>query len=209
MHDVLGYLIGYPYFCYALYKVLHLPKPLITIFGGRMTARDSYYYQQTALCVQRLAQQGMSVLTGGGPGSMEAGLNAALQIDKKRGLGICVQGVDEDFISEYPDHLLFLRTFAFRKQLLMYYSQAFVVFPGGLGTLDEFAEVVNLIKTNKIASCPVIVFDSAYWKLLCSWVSYAHDQGYIVTSPENVVHVCDTVDDIITVIVDYAKKGES
>ena len=159
-----------PRLLYNYWCLSQLKQPLITVFGGKRVTQGSKYYNDAYQLSAILAQRGYSILTGGGAGIMEAALCGAMTIDGERqALGIGVRGVDVDYSPVCKQHLMFCSTFTDRKRLLINYSQAIIVFPGGYGSVDELLEVFNLIKLNKIKKVPVILYDSSFWSGLQDW----------------------------------------
>lgn len=167
-----SYLLSrFPRFIYGIYKLSHLQQPLISIFGGKNVPDDSAFYKKAEDLATLLAHNNFSVLTGGGPGIMEAALCGALGNEKTdHGLGIGVEGVDIGFKPICRAKTIVVGDFNSRKWLLIRYSAGFVVFPGGYGTLDELVEVMNLIKINKIKKVPIVLFGIDFWKPFAAWI---------------------------------------
>jgi uncharacterized protein (TIGR00730 family) len=185
--------MNYPRYCYGIYKLSTLEKPLVTIFGGKRVTPETFYYKQANELATLLAKQSLSILTGGGPGVMESALCGAKAIHAKKALGIGVVGVDADFKLSCDQEVIFSGSFADRKKLLINYSSIFIAFPGGIGTLDEILEVLNLVKTKKIPPCPVILIGSTYWNYITLWLQRAIDEGYIVDELTTLVTVTDDI----------------
>ena len=196
------YLFNYPRFLYALYRISRLKKPIVTIFGGKRADTKNPYYQQAGDLAGMLAQKDYAILTGGGPGIMESALCGALKKGKNhQALGIGVQGLDVEYKSLCDHETIFLGTFAVRKQLLIRYSKAFISFPGGIGTLDEILEVLNLIKTKKLFPVPIILIGKDYWRLVLQWMEQAIRENYIGQEYAKLITVVDTVEDAYEIIV--------
>jgi hypothetical protein len=206
--ELIRYGINFPQFAYALWKLSFLRQPVITIFGGKHAARESSYFFHAYELGKYLAQRHISVITGGGPGVMEAALCGALTEKSASAhvLGIGVSHVDEEFHPSCKSKTVFVRDFAARKWLLIHYSIAFVVFPGGIGTVDELFEVLNLIKTKKIKPAPVIVVGSSYWRPLLQLLDSAIKEGFILEKYRSLITVVDTNEQIITILEEYLKK---
>ncbi len=161
-------------------------KPCVTIFGSaRMTEVDTPYIAAEEIAF-RLSQGGYGVITGGGPGIMEAGNRGA-----HRGGGVSV-GLNIDLPFEQkgnpyidPDKLIEFDYFFVRKVMFVKYSQGFIVMPGGLGTLDELFEAMTLIQTGKIGRFPIILFGSEFWKGLMDWIKETLLDKYKTISPED------------------------
>jgi uncharacterized protein (TIGR00730 family) len=206
-------------YVYAVYFMRRLQTPIVTIFGGKRAAADSFYVQQTHELARRLALSKISVLTGGGPGIMEAancGVYDALQTKKiasRYTLGIGVRDVNGEFTSRCT-RVVTMSYFYMRKWLLMRYSEAFIFFPGGIGTADELFELLNLMKLQKLPTKPVVLCGAAYWQPLLHWF-YDHvlAQGFIPESCRHMILVTDDLDKIVSIIhetcgTEIKKKSE-
>lgn len=186
-----------------------LEGPMVTIFGGKHADEQMTASRNAFDVAAYLVEQGYSIVTGGGPGVMAAAncgaYNKAKELGKK-GVwtsGIGVQGVDMDFKNPCAD-VYRTRQFFVRKQLLIYYSVGFVILPGGIGTMDELFELLNLIKTGKIKRVPVILLDTRYWHELIDWyeqagiasglISKENKELFVVTDdPAQVPHLMKTM----------------
>lgn len=176
--------------------------PCVSIFGSTRVSEDSEHYKFAFEISSKIASKGFSIITGGGPGTMEAA-NRGAQSVKAHSIGI---GVDLPFEAEpnkYIDPKLCLRFryFFIRKVMLMRYSQGFVFLPGGFGTMDELLEIVTLIQTKKMAPIPIIVVGSTYWKGLFEWMRenplregfVAKDDFSIMTFMDDPDKIADTL----------------
>lgn len=143
--------------------------PGVTIFGSARTKPGDLMYEQTVRTAQLLAEAGLTVITGGGPGIMEAG-NKGAQQGGGLSVGLNIELPFEQSVNPYVDVTINFHYFFVRKTMLVKYAQAFVIFPGGFGTLDELFESLTLIQTGKISNFPVILFGSAYWSGLLDWL---------------------------------------
>ena len=150
----------------------------VSIFGSARTAPDSKYYFQARDLASRLGAEGFSIVTGGGPGIMEAA-NAGAKAAKVDSIGINIQLPKEQRINPYVTKSEAFEHFFTRKVMLSFASQVYIFFPGGYGTLDELFEMLTLIQTHKLDGCkdtlhciPVILFGSEYWKPLTEWVEH-------------------------------------
>src|SRR3954468_15463704 len=141
----------------------------VSVFGSARTPRDSEYYEIGVQLGEALADAGYAVITGGGPGIMEAANKGA---DNAGGtsVGLGIELPFEQKMNDYIDIGLEFRYFFVRKTMFVKYSQAFVVLPGGFGTLDELFESVTLVQTGKVTSFPVILYGSSYWSGLVDWL---------------------------------------
>lgn len=156
----------------GFFRLARLQKPIITIFGGAKVSQDSNYVKLAHELAHRFAKHGVSIISGGGPGIMMAahcGAASAHQIGKKaRTLGVNVSGVDASFVNPCSD-MLEVNYFFMRKWLLVRYSVGFIIFPGGVGTMDEFFDLLNLMKHHRIPDLPIVLIGIDYWKPLISW----------------------------------------
>lgn len=202
LKKILFQIIGTPRLIYNYWCLSQLKQPLITVFGGKRVAKDSNYYNDAYQLSSQLARDGYSILTGGGPGIMEAALCGAMTINGgKQALGIGVSGVDIDYNPLCKQRLIFCSTFAIRKQLLIHYSQTIIVFPGGYGTIDELMEVFNLLKLNKIPKIRVILYDSSFWLGLQEWFdAQASSRGYSIIDFGQMGHIVDSIEEIVNLI---------
>ena len=151
------------------FEVLSGVGKAVSIFGSSRTQPESKYYKLAEEVAYLLAKAGYAVITGSGAGIMEAANKGA-----KRGgglsIGLNIQIPSEQKPNTYVDTLLDFRYFFVRKVMFVKYAKAFVIMPGGFGTLDEFHEAVNLIQTERIEKFPVILFGSSYWKGMLTWL---------------------------------------
>lgn len=160
---------------YGIWKISKLQTAPVTIFGGTHLKKDSIYMQQATQLAHKLASDGIPVLTGGGPGIMEAASCGALGVKKEgfiTSIGINVEGLDTGVKdSSCPRDAIEMHDFPSRKWLLTHYSLGFAVFPGGFGTLDELTELLTLIQTKKRVKAPIVLIGVEYWKPFVIWVN--------------------------------------
>lgn len=143
--------------------------PAVTLFGSARTPEADPYYQATVETARLLAEAGLAVITGGGPGIMEAG-NRGAKLGGGVSVGLNIELPFEQHYNPYLDIPINFRYFFARKVMFVKYAQAFVIFPGGFGTLDELFESLTLIQTGKVSNFPVILFGSDYWSGLLAWL---------------------------------------
>jgi uncharacterized protein (TIGR00730 family) len=143
--------------------------PAVTLFGSARTAPTDPQYQSAVEVARLLGEAGYAVITGGGPGIMEAGNRGAREAGSKS-VGLGIELPFEQLMNDYIDLSAEFRYFFARKTMLVKYSQAFIIFPGGFGTLDELFEAAVLIQTGKIRNFPIILFGTDYWKGLIEWI---------------------------------------
>lgn len=180
----------------------------VTIFGSARLPEDSIEYQQTEQLTRQLAKAGYSVITGGGPGLMEAANRGAYE-EGGRSVGINIFLEHEQEPNKYQNKAITLRYFFIRKVMLVKYSQAFVAFPGGFGTLDELAEALTLIQTKKMRPMPIFLVGSEFWSGLVDWFSGTLvDKGLIAKEDLKLFRVVDDVNEILPAIQSYWNSAE-
>jgi len=143
--------------------------PCISIFGSARTDKKNDYYKLAKKMAKLCTKNGFGVITGGGPGIMEAA-NKGAHKSKEGSIGLTIQLPFEACANEYVDELVDCRYFFTRKVFFLKYAQAFIAFPGGFGTLDELFETLTLIQTGHIRKVPVVLFGSEYWGGLIEWI---------------------------------------
>ncbi|MEY4141688.1 MAG: hypothetical protein RL110_1060 [Bacteroidota bacterium] len=180
--------------------------PCVSIFGSARTKEENPYYKESVALAEKLAKRGYGIISGGGPGIMEAA-NKGAQQGKGASVGLNIDLPFEQNHNPYidPQHNLEFDYFFVRKVIFVKYSQAFVIMPGGFGTLDEFFEAMTLIQTKKIRRRPVVLFGSDYWKGLLSWVeeTMLKKEHNISAEDLNLFAVVDTVDDAVQHIENF------
>jgi uncharacterized protein (TIGR00730 family) len=181
--------------------------PAVTIFGSARTSPDHPLYQAAVETARLLAEAGLAIITGGGPGIMEAGNKGA-----KEGGGVSV-GLNielpfEQGTNPYVEIPINFHYFFVRKTIFVKYAQAFVIFPGGFGTLDEFFESLTLIQTGKIYNFPVILFGSTYWAGLLDWLRNTMlVEGKISPADLDLVVITDSPQEVRDLIVQAMIEG--
>jgi len=143
-------------------------RPSVSIFGSARTPEDDPVYQLTVEIAQKLSDAGFAVVSGGGPGIMEAA-NKGAQMGKSPSIGLNIQLPHEQSSNEYQDISLYFRHFFSRKVMFVKYASAYIVMPGGFGTLDELAEILTLVQTGKSRSIPIVLVHSPFWEGLVDW----------------------------------------
>jgi len=174
--------------------------PAVTIFGSARAKPEDEVYQKAELIATRLAENGFAVITGGGPGVMEAA-NKGAALAGGQSVGLNIQLPFEQYPNPYSNLNLSFRYFFVRKVLFVKYAVAYVILPGGFGTMDEFFEAVTLIQTKKIKPFPVILVGTDYWKGLLDWIrETVLKQGIISPDDLDILHLTDDPEDIIKTI---------
>jgi uncharacterized protein (TIGR00730 family) len=151
------------------FETLHELGPAVTIFGSARLSEGNKYYDDTVKLATILADDGFSIITGGGPGIME-GANRGAKKGKAPSVGLNIELPMEQSPNTHQDISLSFRYFFIRKLMFVKYAIAFIIFPGGFGTMDELFEALTLVQTKKIKSFPVILYGSKYWKGLIDWM---------------------------------------
>ncbi len=151
------------------FEVLSKMGKAVSIFGSARSKPDTKFYKAGVEVDYHIAKAGYAVITGSGPGLMEAA-NKGTKMAGGHSIGLNIHIPCEQKPNKYVDTLLDFRYFFVRKVMFVKYAKAFVILPGGYGTLDEFFEAINLIQTERISKFPVILFDSEYWKGLIGWL---------------------------------------
>ncbi len=172
----------------------------VSVFGSARTQRGSPHYELAEEISAGLAQAGYAVITGGGPGIMEAVNKGAASVNGVS-VGLGIELPMEQGLNEYVDIGLEFRYFFVRKTMFVKYSQAFVVMPGGFGTLDELFEAVTLVQTGKITKFPIVLFDSSYWSGLLAWLhNTAAGQGKVAPADIGLLSIADSPSDVVRII---------
>jgi len=183
-------------------------EPAVTIYGSARLRVEDELYAQTEEIATRLGQMGFTIITGGGPGVMEAANKGALKAGAKS-VGLNIDLPEEQACNPYTTKSITFNHFFVRKVMLVKYATAFVIMPGGLGTLDELTEVLTLMQTHKIRPFPVLLFYSQYWKGFLDWLrSSALVREFISESDLNLLRVCDHIDEVIEAVQRWYIKQE-
>lgn len=181
---------------YGVWKMTKIPKPRVTFFGGTFLPQDHPYTKMARALAKKLAENEISVITGGGPGIMEAANCGARDGTKEknviRSMAVGVKDLPgEKGVNVCAQEYILLKYFFARKWLLIQYSEAFLVFPGGYGTLDELTEVLTLIQTKKLGKVPVILFGKDYWKIIMDFIEAANKLGLINDESVKLITITD------------------
>lgn len=183
--------------------------PCVSIFGSARTSSDNKYYIAAEECAAKLANSGYGVITGGGPGIMEAG-NKGAKKENGSSVGLNITLPFEQSANIYidSDKLINFNHFYVRKHIFVRYSQGFIVFPGGFGTLDELFEALTLIQTEKAGKFPIILYGSSYWKGLIDWTKEVMLEMENNISPEDMdlFQIVDSIDDACAIIDNFYSK---
>ena len=184
--------------------------PCVSIFGSARTKPDHKYYKLAENVAKKIVEAGYGVITGGGPGIMEAG-NKGAHLGGGTSVGLNIDLPFEQHDNPYIDHdkSLDFDYFFVRKVMFVIYSQGFVVMPGGFGTLDELFEAMTLIQTYKIEKFPIILVGTDFWKGLMDWIksTLLETFGNISEKDLDLIHLVDTEDEVITILDNFYKNS--
>ncbi|MCF8422886.1 MAG: TIGR00730 family Rossman fold protein [Bacteroidia bacterium] len=183
--------------------------PCVSIFGSARTKPENKYYQLAEEIAFKLTQEGYGVITGGGPGIMEAA-NKGAKRGKGNSVGLNINLPFEQKPNDYIDRdkSIDFNYFFVRKTVFLKYSQGFIGMPGGFGTIDELFESLTLVQTNKIAEFPVVLVGLDYWSGLIDWIkkTMLHEEHNISESDLDLFKIVDTADEAVKHIVDFYSK---
>jgi uncharacterized protein (TIGR00730 family) len=187
------------------FRKLHFLGPCITIFGSARYKEDHPYYELTRKAAAEFAKLGFTIMTGGGPGLMEAANRGAKDVNG-RSVGCNIQLPKEQLPNPYLDKWVYIHHFFIRKILLLKYSFAFVVMPGGYGTLDEFFEALTLIQNHKISNFPVIIFGKDYHSALMDHVINMQNNTTVTPEDARLFMVTDSIEEAVMLIREKSIK---
>ena len=180
--------------------------PAISIFGSARVGEDHPAYAQARDVARRLAEAGFAIVTGGGPGVMEAA-NRGAREGGGFSAGFNIQLPHEQSGNEYVDLGLTFKHFYARKTMFVKAAEGFVIFPGGFGTLDELFESLTLIQTGKVLHFPVVLFETGYWGPLVEWIgTRTLAEGMVSPEDLELLHVTDDPEDAVETIVDCYRR---
>ncbi|AYB34647.1 TIGR00730 family Rossman fold protein [Chryseolinea soli] len=181
------------------FRALHFVGPCVTFFGSARFDEKHVFYTDARHLAARVAQLGFTVMTGGGPGLMEAANRGAKEVGG-RSVGCNIMLPTEQVPNAYLDKWVNIRYFFVRKTLLIKYSFAFIVLPGGFGTMDEFFEAVTLTQTKKILPFPIIIFDRDFYKDLVDQLEWMKKKHTISDEDLQLILVTDSIDEALDFI---------
>jgi len=182
--------------------------PCVTVFGSARSANNSRYYKLAEEIGYMITKKGFGVISGGGPGIMEAA-NKGAHFGGGRSVGLNIVLPFEQYTNPFidPDKLLSFDYFFVRKVMFMKYSQGYIVLPGGFGTLDELFEAITLIQTHKLVRFPIVLVGKEYWSGLIDWITLRIlEERNIAAEDMNIFTVVDDAESAVRVIEDYYKK---
>ena len=188
------------------FRTLHFVGPCITVFGSARFNENHPYYSVAREFGKRISDLGLTVMTGGGPGIMEAANRGAFE-NGGMSVGCNIRLPFEQKPNKYMNKWLTFDYFFVRKVMMVKYSYAFIIMPGGFGTMDEFFETLTLVQTKIVTQFPIVLYGKAYYKELWEYLEYMAQQGTINREDLSLVLLTDDVNDAITHIRTYIKKN--
>ena len=188
------------------FETLSQVGPAVTIFGSARVTRSDPCYKAAVELGRELAQNDFAVITGGGPGIMEAANKGAAE-GKGKSVGLNIELPFEQKANRYANVPIHFHYFFSRKVCFVKYSSGFVFLPGGFGTLDEFFEIITLVQTQRIPRFPLILFGRKYWKGLLQWMKAVLESNAFINPDDlDLVTVTDDVQEAIELMVDYRRR---
>src|SRR5437588_6005677 len=181
--------------------------PAVTIFGSARTQLANEYYDAAVKTADLIGKAGFAVITGGGPGIMEAANKGARQAGALS-IGCNIELPFEQKVNAFVDKAMTFRYFFVRKTMFIKYSEAFITFPGGFGTLDELMGALTLIQTKKISDFPVIPFAKGYWRGMLAWLrDMVLNLNYVTQEDVDAIHVVDEPERVRDIVIEYHEKA--
>ncbi len=187
------------------FEVMAKVGPAVSIFGSARTKPDNKYYKDAVETARLLAKAKFAVITGGGPGIMEAGNKGAKEAGGES-VGLNISLPQEQDSNKYQTISLDFHYFYARKVMFVKYADAFVCFPGGFGTLDEFFETLTLIQTTKIGTFPIILYGSAFWTGLLDWMKKQLSPHFIDGEDVDIFRIVDSPREVLKLVKQGVKK---
>jgi len=188
------------------FRTLHFVGPCITVFGSARFAEDHPHYQSAREFGRQIADMGFTTLTGGGPGIMEAANRGAFE-QGGASVGCNIKLPFEQKPNPYVQTSITFEHFFVRKVVMVKYSYAFVIMPGGFGTMDEFFETLTLIQTKTLVQFPIVLFGKEYYKELWEYMEYMGQQGTIAKQDLSLVLLTDSIAEAMSHIDNFIKKN--
>jgi uncharacterized protein (TIGR00730 family) len=183
-------------------------EPAVSIYGSARVKPDDDIYKNAEDIAYRLGKIGFSIITGGGPGVMEAANKGATRAGVTS-VGLNIELPQQQTINPYTTKTLSFNHFFVRKVMLVKYATAFVIMPGGIGTLDELSEILTLIQTHKMKPFPVILFNSRYWNGFLNWLeNTVLLKGFITEGEFNILRVSDNPEEVAQLVQSWYLKQE-
>ncbi|MBI4661789.1 MAG: TIGR00730 family Rossman fold protein [Verrucomicrobia bacterium] len=188
------------------FETLSKVGPAVTVFGSARIPHSDPYYKAAVTLGRGLAKHGVAVITGGGPGIMEAA-NRGAALGKGKSVGLNIELPFEQRPNRYANVPIHFHYFFSRKVCFVKYSLAFVFLPGGFGTLDEFFEIMTLVQTQRISQFPLILYGRTYWAGILKWMkANLENKGFISRGDLDLCTLTDDTDEAINMILDYLRR---
>lgn len=186
----------------GVWTLSNLEKPIVSVFGGSKVAQEHLYAKKAAELAGKLMAHNISVITGGGPGIMQAANCGAFEYQGStkrtaKSIGISVTGLPQEARNYCADDYVVTNYFVTRKYLLTRYATAFALFPGGYGTMDELFEILTLMQTNKQPRVPIVLIESRYWQPIIAWCKEAVKEGLLLPEDADLLFVTDDIDEAV------------
>ena len=188
------------------FRTLHFVGPCVTVFGSARFKEDHSYYEAARQIGRRIAALGLTTMMGGGPGTMEAANRGAFE-EGGHSIGCNIKLPFEQKPNPYVQTSITFEHFFVRKVMLVKYSYAFIIMPGGFGTMDEFFETLTLVQTNTITQFPIVLFGKQFYKELLEYMEYLAIQGTINKEDLSLVLVTDSIDEAMDHIKKYIREN--
>lgn len=192
------------------YEKMSQVGPSVSFFGSARLSQDNPYYKMAVETAKNLAETGFGIITGGGPGIMEAG-NKGAHAAGGTSVGLCISLPHESYDNRYIEekYRIDFKYFFARKVMFVKYAQGFVVLPGGLGTLDEFFEAMTLIQTHKIHQFPIVMMGKSYWSGLIDWMKETMVTEKTIDEKDlELFHVTDDPEEATSIIYDFYQNNK-
>ncbi|MGN0032924.1 MAG: TIGR00730 family Rossman fold protein [Candidatus Limimorpha sp.] len=192
------------------YDTLSKIGPCVAIFGSARIKEDNPYYEMAVETAKKLVNKGFGIITGGGPGIMEAGNKGAHEANGKSvGLNIILPHEQHANIYIDNDKSINFNYFYIRKTMFMRYSQGFIAFPGGFGTLDELSEAITLIQTNKLVNFPIVMVGKEFWSDLIEWFKKTLLANNLISEKDfDIFHIVDSPDEAVAIIDEFYNNSD-
>jgi hypothetical protein len=187
------------------YQILEQSSPCAVVFGSARTPPEHPAYKAAEETGKLLAQTGYTVITGGGLGIMQAANKGAFEVGGKS-IGFNIELPFEQCINQYVTQSMTFDYFFIRKAMFIYYSQAFVTFPGGFGTMDELYEVITLMQTGKIKKRPFIIYDEKYHQILHDWIKHLVEEKMVSPEDMDLIKFANTPEEVVQKIKNWDIK---
>ncbi len=182
--------------------------PSVSIFGSARFSSEHPYYALAEQIAYQLSEAGFSVVSGGGPGIMEA-VNKGAFAGPSQSIGVNINLPNEQKPNQYQNLSLNFKHFFVRKVMLVKYASAYVILPGGFGTLDELTEILTLVQTNKIQKIPIILVENSFWQGLLDWFkSTLVSQNTIAATDLDLITIVDKAEEVPQIIFDFYENSE-